>query len=98
MNFSIEAVVIANFVYSLALTIILLPLIIVVLVELRSFNKSTHKIEYVPAINNVDPFERPERIFDEKFMDGGITLSKKEQEDIQKFMHDDDGFIDDRGF
>jgi len=65
---------------NMILTLMLFPVIIIMLIEFRSFNKSTHRIEYVHPEIPADPME--------KFDDG---MTGKE---FEKFMSPDDDFLE----
>jgi len=65
---------------NMILTLMLFPVIIIMLIEYRSFNKSTHRIEYV------QPPLSP--ILDDAIDDG---MSEKE---FNKIMDPDDDFLE----
>ena len=77
MNTAFDVIAIVN----LILTVIMFPFIIILLVEYRSFNKSTHRIEYQPIPNG-------DVLSDEIVEDG---MSAKE---FEKFINPDDGFLE----
>jgi len=81
------AIAIAN----LILTVICLPLIIWALIELVSFKKSTHKIQYVNPLESNKEFDYD--IDESSMMLNKIINSNLSKKEIESMSSDDDEFL-----
>jgi len=82
MSIVYEVLVIVN----LILTVMAFPFIIILMVEYKSFNKSTHKIEYkAPPIHDVMPNDP----FTDDMLEEGL-----DEKAFEKLMNPDDEFLE----